>query len=83
MLLAPALHYPEHPNDNPENLIAPENIPVTVIHSATDDIVPINASKDYLERSEENVKLIEVLDNHALENSIEIIISESKKLLNY
>ena len=82
LLLAPALHYPEHPNDNPENLIAPENIPVTIIHSTTDDIVPIKASKDYLERSKENVKLIEVDDNHVLENSIELIISEAKKLLN-
>lgn len=83
MLLAPALHYPEPPNDNPENLIAPENIPVTIIHSTTDDIVPISASKDYLERSKENVKLIEVEDSHVLENSIELIISETKKLLNY
>ena len=82
LLLAPALHYPEHPNDKPGNLIAPENIPVTIIHSTTDDIVPISASKDYLERSKENVKLIEVEDNHVLENSIELIISESKKLLN-
>ena len=83
MLLAPALHYPEPPNDNPENLIAPKNIPVTIIHSTTDDIVPISASKDYLERSKENVKLIEVEDSHVLENSIELIISETKKLLNY
>ena len=83
LLLAPALHYPEHPNVNPENLIAPENIPVIIIHSTTDDIVPISASNDYLERSKENVKLIEVEDNHVLENSIELIISEAKKLLNY
>ena len=83
LLLAPALHYPEHPNNNPENLIAPENIPVIIIHSTTDDIVPISASKDYLERSKENVKLIEVDDNHVLENSIELIISETKKLLNH
>ena len=82
LLLAPALHLPEAPNNVPENLIAPENIPVIIIHSTTDDIVPISASKDYLERSKENVKLIEVDDNHILENSIELIISESKKLLN-
>ena len=81
LLLAPALHYPEHPNDNPEKLVAPENIPVVIIHSTTDDIVPISASRDYLERSKENVKLIEVEDNHVLENSIELIISESKKLI--
>ena len=83
LLLAPALHLPEAPNNVPENLIAPENIPVIIIHSTTDDIVPISASKDYLERSKENVKLIEVDDNHVLENSIELIISEFKKLLNY
>ena len=83
LLLAPALAFPESPNDDPENLIAPENIPVTIIHSTTDDIVPISASKDYLKRSKENVKLIEVDDNHVLENSIELIISEAKKLLNY
>ncbi|HJL72114.1 MAG TPA: alpha/beta fold hydrolase [Candidatus Poseidoniia archaeon] len=82
LLLAPALHYPEHPNDVPEKLIAPDNVPVTIIHSTTDDIVPISASKDYIERSGNNVQLIEVEDNHVLEDSIELIISEAKKLLN-
>ncbi len=82
LLLAPALHYPEHPNDVPEKLIAPDNVPVTIIHSTTDDIVPISASKDYIERSGNNVQLIEVEDNHVLEDSIELIISEAKKLIN-
>jgi hypothetical protein len=58
-------------------------MPVVIIHSITDDIVPISASKDYLKRSKDNVKLIEVEDSHVLENSIELIISEAKKLLNY
>ena len=82
LLLAPALHYPETPNDNPDNLIAPEGIPVTIIHSKTDDIVPISASKDYVKRSGNNVNLIVVEDSHVLENSIELIISEANKLLN-
>tara|TARA_B110000116_G_scaffold153911_1_gene133074 strand:+ start:1290 stop:1778 length:489 start_codon:yes stop_codon:yes gene_type:complete len=82
LLLAPALHYPEPPNDNPDNLIAPDGIPITIIHSKTDDIVPISASKDYVKRSGNNVNLIVVEDNHVLENSIELIISEAKKLLN-
>ena len=82
LLLAPALHYPEHPNDVPEKLIAPDNVPVTIIHSTTDDIVPISASKDYIERSGNNVQLIEVEDSHVLKESIELIISEAKKLLN-
>ena len=82
LLLAPALHYPESPNDKPEKLIAPDSVPVTIIHSTTDDIVPISASKNYIERSGNNVQLIEVEDNHVLENSIELIISEAKKLLN-
>ena len=82
LLLAPALHYPESPNDEPEKLIAPDSVPVTIIHSTTDDIVPISASKNYIERSGNNVQLIEVGDNHVLENSIELIISEAKKLLN-
>ena len=83
LLLAPALHYPEPPNNNPEELVAPNNIPVTIIHSIEDEIVPISASKDYIKRSGDNVKLIEVKDNHVLENSIELIISETKKLINY
>ena len=83
LLLAPALHYPEPPNDNPDNLIAPDGIPVTIIHSKTDDIVPISASKDYAKRSGNNVNLIVVEDSHVLENSIKLIISEAKKLLNY
>ena len=82
LLLAPALHYPESPNDEPEKLIAPDSVPVTIIHSTTDDIVPISASKNYIERSGNNVQLIEVEDNHVLEDSIELIISEAKKLLN-
>ena len=82
LLLAPALHYPESPNDEPEKLMAPDSVPVTIIHSTTDDIVPISASKNYIERSGNNVQLIEVEDNHVLENSIELIISEAKKLLN-
>ena len=82
LLLAPALQYPESPNDEPEKLIAPDSVPVTIIHSTTDDIVPISASKNYIERSGNNVQLIEVEDNHVLEDSIELIISEAKKLLN-
>ena len=82
LLLAPALHYPESPNDEPEKLIAPDSVPVTIIHSTTDDIVPISASKNYIERSGNNVQLIEVEDNDVLEDSIELIISEAKKLLN-
>ena len=82
LLLAPALHYPEPPNDNPEELVAPDSVPVTIIHSTTDDIVPISASKNYIERSGNNVQLIEVEDSHVLEKSIELIISEAKKLLN-
>jgi|TARA_B110000263_G_scaffold39226_1_gene30877 predicted alpha/beta hydrolase family esterase len=82
LLLAPALHYPEPPNNNPEDLVAPKEVPVTIIHSIEDDIVPISASKDYIKRSGNNIKLIEVKDNHVLENSIELIIFEAKKLLN-
>ena len=82
LLLAPAHNYPEPPNYNPNNLMAPENIPVTIIHSKTDDIVPISASKDYIKRSGNNVNLIEVEDSHVLEKSIKLIISEANKLLN-
>ena len=82
LLLAPALHYPEPPNDNPEELVAPDSVPVTIIHSITDDIVPVSASKNYVEVSVNNVQLIEVEDSHVLEDSIELIISEAKKLLN-
>mgnify|MGYP006086418835 FL=1 len=82
LLLAPALHYPEPPNNNPEDLVAPKEVPVTIIHSIEDDIVPISASKNYIKRSGNNIKLIEVNDNHILENSIELIIFEAKKLLN-
>ncbi|MED6305761.1 MAG: alpha/beta hydrolase [Candidatus Thermoplasmatota archaeon] len=82
LLLAPALHYPEPPNDDPEKLKAPDELPVTIIHSITDDIVPISASKDYIKKSENNVRLIKVEDSHILENSIDLIISEVKKLIN-
>ena len=82
LLLAPALHLPESPNTDPENLIAPNNFPISIIHSITDEIVPISASKDYMERSGNNLNLIEVEDSHVLENSFSIIISELNKLIN-
>ena len=81
LLLAPALHLPESPNNIPENLVAPDDLPITIIHSTTDEIVPISASHDYIGRSENMISLIEVEDSHVLENSIELIILETKKLL--
>ena len=81
LLLAPALHLPETPNDVPEDLVAPNNLPITIIHSTTDEIVPISASQDYIGRSGTNINLIKVEDSHVLENSIELIILETKKLL--
>ena len=82
LLLAPALHLPESPNTKTEMLIAPNNFPISIIHSVTDEIVPISASKDYIERSENNLRLIEVEDSHVLENSFSLIISELNKLIN-
>jgi len=82
LLLAPALHLPESPNDDPEKLIAPNNFPISIIHSVTDEIVPVSASKDYIERSGNNLRLIEVEDSHVLENSFSLIISELNKLIN-
>jgi len=82
LLLAPALHLPESPNDEPEKLIAPNNFPISIIHSVTDEIVPVSASKDYIKRSGNNLRLIEVEDSHVLENSFSIIISELNKLIN-
>ena len=81
LLLAPALHLPESPNNIPENLVAPDDLPITIIHSTTDEIVPISASQDYISRSENMISLIEVEDSHVLENSIDLIILETKKLL--
>ena len=82
LLLAPALHLPESPNDEPEELVAPTNFPITIIHSFTDEIVPIRASKDYIKRSGNNLRLIEVEDSHVLEDSFTLIISELNKLIN-
>ena len=82
LLLAPALHLPESPNDDPEKLIAPNNFPISIIHSVTDEIVPVSASKDYIKRSGNNLRLIEVEDSHVLENSFSLIISELNKLIN-
>ena len=82
LLLAPALHLPEAPNNAPENLVAPKDLPITIIHSTSDEIVPISASQDYIDRSKNKINLIQVEDSHVLENSIELIISEANKLLN-
>ncbi len=66
LLLAPALHRPEFPD--------PQIIPqrAMVIHGLQDEIVPIEASREFCVKH--NVRLHEVEDEHALSQSKKCIL---------
>lgn len=74
VLCAPAIHRPETPAFDYDNLP-----PTTVIHGTNDDVVPFAASEVFGER------LISVDDDHRLSESMEVIleaVEELKKTLN-
>ncbi len=73
VLCAPALGWVEAPNLDPQALVAPTGLPVTIIHGLNDDIVPIEQSRDYRDRSPAGITLLEVDDGHALRGSLELL----------
>ncbi len=81
LLLAPALHYSEPPVDPDTPLVAPPDLPVHVIHGTADTVVPIQASRDYVTRSGESVRLEAVDDGHALVDSLPRIEAALRRLL--
>lgn len=73
VLCAPALGRIEPPNLDPRALVAPAQLPVTIIHGLRDDIVPIAHSRAYRDRSGPLVTLLEVDDDHPLRGSLDLL----------
>jgi pimeloyl-ACP methyl ester carboxylesterase len=73
VLCAPALGWREPPNTDPDGLLAPPGLPVVVLHGLHDDIVPIDLSRAYRDRSGPGVTLHELDDGHALRGSLELL----------
>ncbi|MHC5079127.1 MAG: alpha/beta fold hydrolase [Planctomycetota bacterium] len=81
LLCAPALNLREPPVNEPDSLSAPPTIPTIIIHGVMDDVVPIDGSRRYRDRSGPHVKLWEVEDGHRLSGSLESIHSAARELV--
>ena len=80
LLLAPALATVEDPIDDITNIFVPDHIECVIIHGTRDATCPIEDSRALVERSNGNVTLIEVDDEHRLERSLDRIAQEAKAL---
>ncbi|SHI88594.1 Alpha/beta hydrolase family protein [Malonomonas rubra DSM 5091] len=69
LLCAPALHRPAG-----EGLTSAGLPPSLIIHGRQDDVVPIEASRNF------GLPLLEVDDDHSLRDSLPLIIAETEKL---
>jgi len=77
VLCAPALARAEPPADE-MTLYAP--VPTILIHGTRDDVIPIAVSRAFA-GANQNTTLFEVDDEHALPNSIEVIIEAARSFL--
>jgi pimeloyl-ACP methyl ester carboxylesterase len=76
VLCAPALHLSEPPVDStPPRVVAP----TTIIHGTRDDVVPLSVSREFATRQQ--VKLIEVDDDHRLAESLDVLVSAVARAL--
>jgi pimeloyl-ACP methyl ester carboxylesterase len=66
LLLAPALIWP----DFAENLPAPIDLPVTIIHGTRDKLVPLNATRTLAKQVFRNLTFQEVDDDHGLYKTV-------------
>jgi len=73
VLCAPALGWAEPPNDDPAALAAPPGLAVTILHGLRDEVVPIEGSRAYRDRSGPGVRLVELDDDHLLGASLEAL----------
>mgnify|MGYP000380035237 CR=1 FL=1 len=76
VLCAPALEIGESPNPETE---LQKVAPTVIIHGVGDDVVPIGGSRRYAETRQ--ATLLEVDDDHRLSGSLELIVSETRKML--
>lgn len=66
LLLAPALIWPEFA----DNLPAPVDMPVTIIHGSRDELVPLQATRNLAEQVFRNLTFQEVDDDHGLYKTV-------------
>ncbi len=80
LLCAPAFNLAEAPADRPETIVAPAGLETIVIHGRADDIVPVEVSRAYRDRSGPHVTLREVDDGHRLASSLDAILKAARTL---
>jgi pimeloyl-ACP methyl ester carboxylesterase len=77
VLCAPALERREDPNLEPDKLALVG--PTVIIHGVNDEVIPIDVSRRYATRT--GAKLIEVVDDHRLQNSRSAMVNALASLL--
>ncbi|MHC4779264.1 MAG: alpha/beta hydrolase [Planctomycetota bacterium] len=80
LLCAPAFNVVEPPAEDSESLSAPGSIPTVIVHGLSDDVVPIEVSRQYRDRSGGHVRLVEVDDGHRLADSLHAIVDAARRL---
>lgn len=78
VLCAPALGRSEPPADT-MRLYPP--VPTVIIHGVGDNVVPIEVSRSFAAAHPDDVRLIEVDDDHRLIGSIDRIVAETRGFL--
>jgi len=81
LLCCPALNLAEEPLPDTSRVVIPESLACVVIHGRQDTVVPIEVSRDLVERSGPHVSLVEVDDDHRLAESLDVIVAAAHKLL--
>ncbi|NCQ34247.1 hypothetical protein GW813_04035 [bacterium] len=56
-------------------------VPTVIIHGKGDEVVPIAVSRDFAAAYPDDVRLIEVDDEHGLAQSLDRIVAETRALL--
>jgi pimeloyl-ACP methyl ester carboxylesterase len=80
VLCAPALHWSEPPVVDVAALTAPPGLPTVILHGLRDDVVPIDVSRRYRDRSGPHVELLEVDDDHRLHGTLDQIVAAVSRL---
>ena len=81
VLCAPALTLREAPNLEPGRLAAPPDLPTVILHGVQDDVVSIEGSRRYRDRSGDHVRLLELDDDHALHGSLDLLCEVVERMV--
>lgn len=80
VLAAPAVILREPPVDDPDALVIPASVPASVIHAPADAVIPFSASEALIRRSP-HARLFAPDDDHLLQASMDLLISEVRRHL--